>query len=99
MNTEAYAVAWVGELGGIQYIQIASAPPELLTRLQKWPHPVLVHTTTGKSFGEASTACKLWLREHVPEWEKRFMRSPTRMRPMGVMRTPVAARAPKPKTK
>jgi hypothetical protein len=88
--TSAYAIAWIGELGGIQNIQIASEAPETISRLGKWPVPVLIHEAEGKTFAAASAACMAKLRDRIPEWE-RFIRSRTRMKPIAPALAAVAA--------
>lgn len=94
----AYTIAWIGELGGIQYIQIASDSPETITRVGKWPVPVLLNKSRAASFQSASEICRRVLAEKTPEWS-RFLRSPARMqsfkRPTEAVKAKAKARAPR----
>jgi len=92
----AYAIAWIGELGGIQYIQIANGSPETLTRIGKWPVPVLLHKSRAASYQSAYEICRRVLAEKMPEWA-RFLRSPARMQHFKRPTEAVKAAARKPR--
>lgn len=76
--TNAYAIAWLGELGGVQYIQIASESPDCIERHGVYPFQVLILSAQGKTFADASRACKEMLAQRVPSW-LRFMRNPSHL--------------------
>jgi hypothetical protein len=75
-------IAWLGEQGGIQYIQIASDHPNAITQVGQWPRPLLVFTGEGKSFEAATKRCMEQLRIGAPSWG-RFIRSPVPIRGRG----------------
>lgn len=90
--SSAYAIAWIGELGGIQNIEIHSESPKNIERIAPFPFPALLHEAKGKTFADAAAICKAQLRERAPAWE-RFLRSPARLKPLAQNMRAQAAQA------
>jgi len=77
-------IAWLGELGGIQRIQITSDSPWTITRVSTWPVPVLVVEGEGKSYDAAAKRCMEYLRIYIPSWTS-FIRGPVRAQNKGLL--------------